>query len=226
LCWIKENKQVPLVSPFELRTVVATAGSEISLTEEQVKRLLKRLTEGSAGRLDGLNTTESEMLPRGTGFAYISAGKLFKLDEAGDLVPGEHRAAEPVTWPMAHDVRPARLSLGSGGCGDCHSVSSPFFFTKVEGAGPLITGQKTVRSMHRFMGKDKYYETLFGLSFTFRPVLKILLFISIFFTISLLLILFLLALGRFSGIIKKETASPAGRNSQNIKTGKKTRGSK
>ena len=220
LCWIKENKTIPLISPFDLHTVLATVGSEVSLTEEQVKRMLETFREGPAGHLDELNNRERENAsPGGTGFAYIASGRLFKLDGEGDLVSGKHRAAEPVTWPMAHDVRPARLSLGAGGCGDCHSASSSFFFAKVEGVGPLKTEQKAVRSMHRFMGKDKYYETLFGLSFTFRPVLKILLFISIFFIASIILIIFLLALGRFSGIIKKVPSAPAGKSAKNIENG-------
>lgn len=218
LFWLKEGRTIPLISLFEKRTVLAVTGLEESLTEEQVKMILIKIKENLIKSSSPANNRKPLVAPRAAGLkkvgqkflftdnaepVYISGGKLFKLDEQGNLLAGEHEAAAPVTWPMAHDVRPARLALGVNGCKDCHTASSAFFFTRVKGAGPLKTDQKAVRSMHTYMGKDKYYETLFGFSFTFRPILKIILFISIFFTASILLVIFLLALGRFSGIFKK-----------------------
>ena len=40
-------------------------------------------------------------------------------------------AAAPYTWPMAHDVRPARQALGAKGCTDCHSPDSAVQYGKV-----------------------------------------------------------------------------------------------
>jgi hypothetical protein len=212
LCRLENGKILPLISPFILRSVLATVGNEETLTEEQVKLMLVKFAET-------LKNLPSPAHPTSVGerlrskasadakFVYISGGRLFELDGGGNLIPSKHEAAEPVTWPLAHDVRPARRALGANGCKDCHSASSTFFFAKVKAAGPLKTETQVVRSMHRFMGKDKYYETLFGLSFTFRPVLKIVLFIAAVLTASILLLIFLLALAKFSGLISAGTAS-------------------
>ncbi|MCK4765009.1 MAG: hypothetical protein KAW12_22610, partial [Candidatus Aminicenantes bacterium] len=45
LCWLTGDKITPLFSPFELRTIAAIVGSEQSLTEEQVRLILKKLKE-------------------------------------------------------------------------------------------------------------------------------------------------------------------------------------
>jgi hypothetical protein len=49
----------------------------------------------------------------------------------------------------------------------------------------------------------KPYHFLFGLSFTVRPAFKVALFICVFIIGSLLLIVFLVVLGRFAGLIEK-----------------------
>ena len=182
LGWWNENRFQPLISEFHLRTVVEIIGMEQTLTEEQVEIMLKSL---------------------GNSFIYISSGKMFKINEKGELVTTSHPAAEPVVWPLGHQVRPVRQSLGIKGCKDCHSARSAFFFTKVEGVGPLKTEKNAVRSNVSLMGLDKPYQKLFGLSFTIRPLLKIVLFVSAFFIASFLLLMFLLTLGRYSGLIEK-----------------------
>jgi len=128
---------------------------------------------------------------------------MFSLDGTGQLTAAEHSAAEPIAWPLGHQVRPAQQSLGINGCTECHRDQSAFFFNKVEGVGPLKTKKVALLSMFRFMGKDKPFQKLFGLSFTVRPVFKVVLFISTMIIGSILILLILLALGRFSGIIEK-----------------------
>jgi hypothetical protein len=173
--------------------VVATVGEEHTLTEEQVKRVLQSLSS-----LD--NPQESGEAKR---YFYISSGQMFRLDESGNLTADEHSTAEPVIWPLAHRVRPAQQSLGINGCTDCHTEGSVFFFNSVRGDGPLKTQRIAVRSAHTFMELDKPYQKLFGLSFRIRPLFKVVLFISVLVVGSLLLIMALVALARYSGLIEK-----------------------
>jgi len=64
---------------------------------------------------------------------------MFQLDGKGGLAATEAPEAAAVLWPLAHDVRPAEQSLGSGGCGDCHRDGAPFFSAVLTGTGPMVT---------------------------------------------------------------------------------------
>jgi cytochrome b subunit of formate dehydrogenase len=58
------------------------------------------------------------------------------------------------TFKYSHDVAPARAALGAGGCSDCHSADSPFFFgaALVRPFGPDGRPVWTTRS--RILGYD------------------------------------------------------------------------
>jgi len=139
----------------------------------------------------------------GKGFAYVSGGRLFRLDKKGGLDAGKDRSADPVTWPLAHDVRPTRMSLGANGCTDCHSAGSKFLFGTVRGSGPLRTMRIEKKAAISFMGMGRPYHFLFGLTFAVRPLLKLVLLASALVVGSLVLIAALIGLGRFSGLIEK-----------------------
>lgn len=181
--WLKAEAALPFVADFERRTIAALTGQEQTLTEEQVKLALEAL-----GPKD---------------HAYIASGRLFRLNDKGSLVSRSDTSARPVAWPMGHEVRPARQSLGVNGCTDCHSAGSDFFFAKVRAAGPLITDAGVVRSRVSFMGFFKPYHQLFGLSFTGRPYFKFGLLALVALIGSILLVVFLGALGRFAGLTDK-----------------------
>ena len=185
--WLVEGKFVPLATDFDIRTVTAKAGTEQTLTEEQVALVLGALAKTG---------TEDE-------YVYVSGGRLFQLDKAGKLFARKNKAAEPVTWPLAHNVRPAQQSLGWKGCTDCHSGGSDFFFTKLKGAGPLLTKSVDKRSAASFMGLGGLFQRVFGLSFIVRPAFKILLAICAFVAGSLLFLAGLVALGRVAGFMEK-----------------------
>ncbi len=51
---------------------------------------------------------------------YISGGKAYRLSADETAEEFTHSAAEPYAWKLAHDVRPARWSNGTGGCYECH----------------------------------------------------------------------------------------------------------
>ena len=193
--WVRDGRIIPVVTDFQVRTVTALVGYEQSLTEEQVKEVLKVLSQkkGSSGQSQNKD------------YFYISGGRMFQLDTEGNLFSAPHPAAEPVVWPLGHQVRPAQQSLGANGCKDCHSAGSAFFFAEIDGTGPLKTQSIAQSSAHAFMGLSKPYQKLFGLSFTARPAFKVILFVAAAAVGSLILIVALLALGRLSGIIEKRS---------------------
>lgn len=191
--WLVEEKIQPLVPEFNLRTIAAISGSEQTLTEEQVEMVLKALAQ----------TGQKPEAGDAGDIVYISGGKMFELSKEGKLEAKDHEAARPVAWPLAHEVRPARQSLGINGCKDCHKLSSAFLFRKAEGTGPLKTAQVKVLSANSFMGLNKSYQMLFGLSFAARPLFKWGLFVAIIVIGSILLLVFLLGLGRLTGLIEK-----------------------
>jgi hypothetical protein len=185
--WLAAGQFRTLATDFDIRTVTAKAGTEQTLTEEQVTLVLGALAKGAS---------------KGD-YVYLSGGRLFRLDKSGKLVASGDRAADPVTWPLAHDVRPAQQSLGRGGCTDCHSGGSDFFFTELRGRGPLLTKNVETRSAASFMGLGGLFQRVFGLSFIVRPVLKIVLIICAAVAGSLLFLAGLVALGRFAGFLEK-----------------------
>jgi hypothetical protein len=191
--WLVDEKIQPLVPEFQLRTIAQLTGLEQTLTEEQVKLVLGALVEAEKNQESG----------DAADYVYISGGKMFELGKDGKLNFRDDEAAKPVVWPLAHEVRPARQSLGINGCTDCHKVGSAFLFRKAEGTGPLKTTQVKVLSANSFMKLNKSYQMLFGLSFAVRPLFKWVLFITIIIIGSVLLLVFLLGLGRLTGLIEK-----------------------
>jgi hypothetical protein len=193
LAWRVNNKIEPLVSAFALRTIPAIAGFEQTLTEEQVGLVLNALVEENKSSDPG----EAES------YAYVSGGRMFRLGPDGRLVSADNQIAAPVTWPLAHEVRPARQSLGIHGCKDCHRVGSKFLFRTVEGTGPLKTTRVRTVSANTFMRLDRPYQMIFGLSFAVRPLFKWILFVSILAAGSIVFLVILLGLGRLAGLIEK-----------------------
>ncbi|MCU0244317.1 MAG: hypothetical protein MUE80_06175, partial [Acidobacteria bacterium] len=185
--WVVDGRLLPLAPDFDVRTVTAKAGTEKTLTEEQV---------GLA--LAALKTADDQ-----AEFVYVSGGRLFRLDAKGRLESAKDEAAEPVTWPLAHGVRPAQQSLGWKGCTDCHSGGSDFFFGRLDGTGPLLTASIAKRSASSFMGLGGLFQRVFGLSFVVRPALKIVLGVCAAVIGALLFLAGLVALGRVAGFLEK-----------------------
>ena len=183
--WLKDGALLPFVPEPERQAILALAGSDLTLTEGQVAGVLRAL--GPADHV------------------YISGGVLFRLNDKGALAAETNAAADPVAWPLAHQVRPARQALGVNGCTDCHSPASNFFFGRVRAAGPLKTETIATRSAASAMGLVKPYQLLFGLSFTARPAFKLFLGVAAALIGALLLVAGLIALGRSAGLIEKRS---------------------
>jgi hypothetical protein len=183
--WLKDGKLLPLAPEFDVRTVAAKAGTERTLTEEQVGLVLEALAETSG---------DAE-------FVYISGGRMFRRAKDGSLLSDDGAAAGPVTWPLAHNVRPAQQSLGWKGCTDCHSGGSDFFFSRLQATGPLLTKKVEKLSAASFMGLGGLFQRVFGLSFIVRPVFKVVLAICALVAGALVFLAGLVALGRVAGFL-------------------------
>jgi hypothetical protein len=139
-----------LVTPFTEQAVVDIVGTTKAFNEAQVAAMLQKL---------------------GNGAGYIANGKRFDLVD-GELTASDDEAAEPVSWPLAHDVRGTAQSLGARSCKECHAADSNFLFGSVTATGPLLTEQAKVVSMHEFMQLDEGYNKLFGSTFGIRKQFK------------------------------------------------------
>ena len=191
--WVVGDKIQPLVPDFEMRTTSSLAGLEQTLTEEQVTLVIKAL------RARAPSTPAED----GAEYIYVSGGKLFHINRDGQLDADNDVSAAPVTWPLAHEVRPARQSLGVNGCTDCHRLGSAFLFRRAEGSGPLLTRRVKTISANSFMGLDQPYQRLFGLSFAVRPLFKWVLFFFILIIVSIVALVLLFGVGRLTGLIEK-----------------------
>lgn len=160
--WLRDKKLSPIAPDFVVRSVLETVGTSYTFTEEQVAMVLKNLaTSDKSGKIK---------------FAYICSGKMFAVDQGGRLSASDNPAAEPVKWPLAHDIRPAKQALGAGKCTVCHSAKSPFFFGKVEAAGPMKTATVQTKQMFELQEQSANFHRLFGLTFLVRSMFKTVIF--------------------------------------------------
>lgn len=186
LGWETRDGVEPLIPDVLLRSAVAVAGTEHQLTEEQVRLVLGKLSARKRGK-----------------YFYVANGRLFRLNERGELTSRMDPRSEAVAWPLAHRVRPARQALGINGCGDCHGVDSPFFFAKIQAEGPLLTEKNVTRRAVSYMGLNDPYQRLFGLSFSGRRPLKWLLFGCVLAAGLVLLLALMIVVGRLTGLIQR-----------------------
>jgi len=150
------EKFQPIVPDFAVRAVVETAGTEQTFTEEQLALMLQALAAAD----------------KSGEFAYVGRGYVFALGRDGKLAASRDPAAEPVFWPLAHNVRSAVASLGAKACTECHSAEAAMLFGRVIAGGPLKTKTVAVKTMVETAKLDGSYHKLFGLTFTMRPLFK------------------------------------------------------
>ncbi|MBM4031024.1 MAG: hypothetical protein FJ291_04480 [Planctomycetes bacterium] len=62
--------------------------------------------------------------------AYLAGGKVYELDDKGELRSEASHLSAPLDIPLAHNVRPAPQALGADGCTECHTTRSPFFLSR------------------------------------------------------------------------------------------------
>jgi hypothetical protein len=103
---------------------------------------------------------------------YVAGGKAYRLSGDGQLDVFEHEAAEPYAWKLGHDVRPARQSLGVGGCFDCHQAEAPIFEGRVTAISPVLDDQPRTYVMYELAGFDKFKLDAWNQSFQGRTLFK------------------------------------------------------
>jgi len=165
------------------------SGDWLGLTEEQIGKTLSAMAEGP---------TEGRPV-------YIAGGKLYRLDDSGELAARRHPAAGASMWPIAHNVRPAAQSLGVGSCQDCHATDGPFFFADVEVDSPVAGGRDSVK-MIDFQGLKPFYVKAFAWSFVFRPWLKLVILASCAGLACVLVLYALRALALVFKVLSEESA--------------------
>ena len=110
-------------------------------------------------------------------FGFIGHGRLWTAEGDGTnatIVAREHAAAAPVSWPVGHDVRPARQARGAAPvkCADCHTSDSEFFFGKVVPTGPIVDAEVEPVQQTEFLGLSPAYHAVLGTTFAMRPIFK------------------------------------------------------
>jgi hypothetical protein len=187
--WLEGEEYKPFLSAFQVRNLALLGSGPEILTEEQVSLALKKISE----------------LKPSQKFAYVGAGFVFSLDEAGKLQAKEHPAARAVSWPLAHNVRPAQQALGKNGCTDCHSPGSRFFFGKIEAVSALNTSHRAAALGADLMKTGQFFQFLFGFTFLVRPAFKLILAACVLVIGLLLLAVIIKVTGRASGISSDST---------------------
>jgi hypothetical protein len=179
-----------------------------ALGEERAKVAAAELTDDEKAKLDELQQNKAaeqyetkmtgalESLAEDTEFVdgtpvYVSAGKAHRVNADGKFEAFDHPAAQPYAWPLAHDVRPARLSLGSGGCQDCHADETPMFYGTVTATGPAPISTAEPIAMYEFEGIDAKLFGIWNQSFRVRTAFKWVAFVCTG-VVALVLVLFLL----------------------------------
>ena len=128
---------------------VAKAAGDVLGPKKLKEEDWKQLTEEQIGKtLEALSGNRGEGEP-----VYICGGKLFRRGGDGKVVGARHATAKPYAWPLAHDVRPAGQSLGSGGCTDCHDEKSGFFFAQVAPMSPAQIAGAASKAMYELQGR-------------------------------------------------------------------------
>ena len=112
------------------------------------------------------------LFPESGAPVYVAGGKVFGMENGGEIVGKQHPAAAPYMWPFAHDVRPAEQSLGVRSCEDCHSAGAAFTFASVKAETPLGFAAGEELEFSSLQGMDAVYPRVFAFTFLFRPFLK------------------------------------------------------
>ncbi len=136
---------------------------------------------------------------------YVSGGKAFRLAGDGSIEQFDHDAAEPYSWKLGHDVRPARWSSGIGGCYECHSIGSPIFEGQVTAVGPAPDQTPVTKTMYELAGFDKTMLDAWNQSFQGRPAFKWLGFVSTGAVALILLSYLLLGLNGLAGMLRRKS---------------------
>ncbi|MFN3192718.1 MAG: hypothetical protein ACE361_19555 [Aureliella sp.] len=100
--------------------------------EARTEQVNERMSAALAAIEEEFTGTQAVFISGGSGFVRDGEDAIKESDDQAIS-----RAAKPYAWPMAHNVRPARQSLGISGCTECHSDGSFYFQAEVNPVATL-----------------------------------------------------------------------------------------
>jgi hypothetical protein len=159
------------------------------LGEERAKVAVSELTDAEKAKLDQLEKTKAvdafrEKLgaalkalkkivkTEGAEPVYVSGGRAYRLGTNDALEVFAHKAADPYSWKLAHDVRPARWSTGASGCYECHTLGAPIFDGQVTALGPAPDAEPPAEKMAELAGYNRVQIDAWNQSFKGRAAFK------------------------------------------------------
>ncbi|TWU42002.1 hypothetical protein [Novipirellula artificiosorum] len=186
-----EEIVLPELSSSERKEVLGEERAKVDATEltdeenEKLASAQKKLGETTFNEkvAAALESIEAEL---GIETAvYVSSGFVYQASEDGksivklaDDAIKNREAVEMVSWPLAHNVRPAGWSLGVGGCLECHSEGSAIFDSTVQSVGPGPDQLAAVR-MSEVRGTNPNQVLLWNQLFGGRKLFKFIIAASI-----------------------------------------------
>lgn len=183
---------------------------EDELTEDEKAKLADAMAERGRKnwqeKLAGALTDLKGIIEEGAAPVYISGGKAYRLGSDGTAEEFDNEATEPYAWKLAHDVRPARWSLGAKGCFDCHAADAPIFEGKFTAMGPAPDEEPVTLAMREIAESefDKTKLDAWNQSFQGRTAFKWLGFVSSGAVGLILLTYLLLGFNGLAGMIRRK----------------------
>jgi len=138
----------------------SSARPALPLSTEEIGRVLSALGAASGDGADGEPV-------------YVRNGRAYRREADGRLTAFDHPAAAPYFWALAHDVRPAAQSLGSGGCTDCHAADAAFSFGTVAPETGAQGERAPAGFMYELQGQSPALLRAWAWSFGFRVAFQI-----------------------------------------------------
>ncbi len=119
---LEADGTITMLSPDELRRPLRKA---LRIRADLIGEISSKLEDPDASALlAGALQQLQESLEPAKEAILITGGRIWRSVDGERLQPSDSPSADAVSWALAHPVRPARSSLGSGGCSDCHSTGS------------------------------------------------------------------------------------------------------
>ena len=144
--------------------------------------------------------------------AYVSTGFVYVRGEEEETVKkielDDSSTLEMVSWPTAHNVRPAGWSLGVTGCTECHQEGGKIFASTVSPMGPGPDKADAI-SMATLQGVDPNQRLAWNELFKGRKDFKVIVGSAIAVLTAILLIGIGAVCGRWAGNIRVTTESKA-----------------
>lgn len=170
---VKLTKDEKVEALGESRAGVA----EGELSDEEKAKLAARIDKKARDEFQtklakALGDLKSIITQPGAEPVYVAGGKAYQLTSEGKTQVVEQAAARPYAWKLAHDVRPARQSLGVTGCFECHKLGTPIFEGKVTAVSPVLDDQPRQYAMYELAGFDKFRLDAWNQSFQGRTAFK------------------------------------------------------